>query len=170
MSKTRRLTEIAICVAMALICSFFKIWEMPQGGSVSLAMIPILFISCKNGVVSGVITGMAYGLLAVLITGVIYHPASILLDYILAFGILGVSGAFGKGIKGIVIGSIIGVTGRFLLSSISGVVLFSSYAPQGQNLWLYSFAYQATYMIPELVICILLLVFLYNKARRLFGE
>ena len=70
----------------------------------------------------------------------------------------------------IVIGSVVGVGGRFLSSLISGAVLFASYAPEGQNPWLYSFIYQATYMIPELIISVLVLLFLYNKANRLFDN
>ena len=168
MKKTRILTECSVCIALAVICSFIKVWEMPQGGSIALTMIPILFIAQKRGVIVGVVTGMIYGLLSVLIAGVIYHPASILLDYVLAFGVLGISGAFGKGTRGIVIGSVVGVGGRFLCSLISGAVLFASYAPEGQNPWLYSFIYQATYMIPELIISVLVLLFLYSKAHRLF--
>lgn len=168
MSKTRKLTEIAVCVAMAVVCSFIKVWEMPQGGSVALTMVPILFIAHKRGAVAGMITGAVYGVLSMLIAGVIYHPASILLDYVLAFGALGIAGLFGKGTRGIVIGSMVGVGGRFVCSLISGAVLFAEYAPEGQNPWVYSLIYQATYMIPELIISVAVLLLLYNKAHRLF--
>lgn len=168
MSKTRKLTEIAVCVAMAVVCSFIKVWEMPQGGSVALTMVPILFIAHKRGVTAGVITGTVYGLLSMMIAGVIYHPASILLDYVLAFGTLGIAGAFGKGSRGIVLGSIAGVGGRFVCSLISGAVLFAQYAPEGQNPWVYSLIYQTTYMLPELIISVAALLLLYKKAHRVF--
>lgn len=168
MSKTRRLTEIAVCVAMAVVCSFIKVWEMPQGGSVALTMVPILFIAHKRGAVTGMITGAVYGVLSMLLAGVIYHPASILLDYVLAFGALGIAGLFGGGIRGIIIGSIAGVGGRFVCSLISGAVLFAEYAPEGQNPWVYSLIYQGTYMLPELIISVAVLLLLYTKAHRLF--
>ena len=170
MSKTRRLTEIAVCIAMAVVFSFIKVWEMPQGGSVALTMVPILFIAHKRGITSGVIAGAVYGLLSMLIAGVIYHPASILLDYLLAFGALGIAGAFKKGTRGIVLGSIAGVGGRFLCSLVSGAVLFAEYAPEGQNPWVYSLIYQTTYMLPELIISVAVLLLLYNKAHRLFED
>lgn len=168
MSKTRKLTEIAVCIALAVVCSFIRVWEMPQGGSVALTMVPILFIAYKRGMVAGVITGAIYGLLSMLIAGVIYHPASILLDYVLAFGALGLAGAFGKGAYRLVLGSVVGVAGRFGCSLVSGAVLFAEYAPAGQNPWVYSLIYQATYMVPELIISIAVLLLLHSKAHKLF--
>ena len=168
MTKTRRLTEITVAVAMAVVCSFLRVWEMPQGGSVALTMVPILFIAVKRGPLAGFITGGIYGLLSLMIAGVIYHPMSILLDYILAFGLLGLAGFFKKNLTGIIIGCSVGVFGRFLSSLISGAVLFAEYAPEGQNPWIYSLVYQATYMVPELIISVAVLVLLYLKAHRLF--
>ena len=85
MTKTRRLTEVAVCIAMAVVCSFLKVWEMPQGGSVALTMVPILVIAVRRGAISGIMAGAVYGLISLLIAGVVYHPMSILLDYVLAF-------------------------------------------------------------------------------------
>ncbi len=157
-----------MAVALAVVCSFIKVWEMPQGGSVALTMIPILLIAYRQGMVSGVICGAIYGAISLAIAGVIYHPMSILLDYVLAFGILGVAGLFPRSVPGVIWGTITGVAGRFISSLISGAVLFASYAPEGQNPWVYSLAYQATYMIPELIIAGIVLVMLYLKANKLF--
>lgn len=170
MSKTRKLTEIAVAVAMAVVCSFIKVWEMPQGGSVALTMVPILLIAVRSGVGAGCVTGAIYGALSMLIAGVIYHPMSILLDYVLAFGLLGLAGLFKKSLPGIVLGCTIGVGGRFLSSVLSGAVLFASYAPEGQNPWVYSLGYQATYMVPEFIISVAILVLLFVKAHRLFEK
>ena len=141
---------------------------MPQGGSVALTMIPILLIAFRQGAVSGMICGGIYGAISLAIAGVIYHPMSILLDYVLAFGLLGIAGFFRKTPTGIICGTITGVGGRFLSSLISGAVLFASYAPEGQNPWVYSLVYQATYMVPELIIAGVVLVMLYIKASKLF--
>ncbi len=168
MKKTRVLTEVAISVAIAVVCSFIRLWEMPQGGSVSLTMIPLLLISVRRGMATGAMAGGIYGLISMLLAGVVYHPASILLDYLLAYGLLGIAGLFGKNLAGIVAGSCVGVAGRFISSLISGAVLFAEYAPEGQNPWIYSLGYQAAYMVPELIICIAVLVFLYKRAHILF--
>ena len=168
MKKTRKIAEIAVAVALAVVCSFIKVWEMPQGGSVALTMIPILLIAFRQGAVSGMISGAVYGAISLAISGVIYHPMSILLDYVLAFGLLGLAGFFPKSVPGVICGTLTGVAGRFLSSLLSGAVLFASYAPEGQNPWIYSLVYQATYMIPEFVISGVVLVLLYMKANKLF--
>lgn len=170
MTKTRRLTEIAVCVAMAVVGSFIKVWEMPQGGSVALTMVPILLIAIKRGPWAGMTAGAIYGTLSLLIAGVIYHPMSILLDYVLAFGLLGLAGFFKKNIFGVILGCFAGVLGRFISSLVSGAVLFAEYAPAGQNPWVYSMIYQATYLVPEFLISVVIIVLLFTKAHRLFEK
>lgn len=166
--KTRQITEIAATIALAVVCSFICVYKMPQGGSIALTMIPILFLSIRRGPWQGMIAGALYGLISLAIDGVVYHPMSILLDYVLAFGVLGVCGFFPKNLGGIIIGSCVGVAGRFISSLLSGGILFASFAPEGQNPWIYSLGYQATYMIPELIIAVVVLVLLYKKAHKLF--
>ena len=168
MTKTRRLTEIAVCIAMAVVGSLIKVWEMPQGGSVALTMVPILLIAIKRGPVAGFMTGGIYGVLSLLMAGVIYHPMSILLDYVLAFGLLGLAGFFKKNVPGVIAGCFVGVLGRFISSLVSGAVLFAEYAPAGQNPWVYSLIYQATYLVPEFLISVVIIVLLFTKAHRLF--
>ncbi|MBQ9737321.1 MAG: energy-coupled thiamine transporter ThiT [Clostridia bacterium] len=86
----------------------------------------------------------------------------------LAFGILGIAGLFKKNLSDIICGSVTAVAGRFISSLVSGAVLFAEYAPEGQNPWIYSLIYQATYMIPELIISVLILSLIYLKAPSLF--
>lgn len=168
MKKTRILTECAVGVALAVLCSFIKVWEMPQGGSIALTMVPLFIISYRRGVGAGVLSGAVYGVVSLIFAGVVYHPMSILLDYVLAFGVIGISGLFKKNLSGIIFGTTAGVAGRFISSLISGAVLFGSYAPEGQNPWIYSLVYQTTYLLPELIICLVILVFMYYKSNRVF--
>ena len=168
MRKTRNLTETAIAVALAVVCHFVKIWEMPQGGAVSFTMVPILFIAIRRGPLAGFATGGIYGLISLIFHGIIFHPMSVLLDYILAFGALGIAGFFPETLRGVIFGSITAVGARFLSSFISGAVLFGSYAPVGQSPWLYSLVYQLTYMVPELIIALAVLITLYVKFPGLF--
>lgn len=168
MKKTSYIAEVAVSVSMAVICSFIKVWEMPQGGSVALTMIPIILISVRRGALAGMMTGALYGAMSLMIAGVIYHPMSILLDYVLAFGLVGIAGVFKKSVSGVVCGTVLGVAARFVSSTVSGAVLFASYAPEGQNPWIYSLGYQASYMIPELIITLICVIILFTKARRVF--
>lgn len=167
--KIQFMTECAVMVALAVLCSFIKVWEMPQGGSVALTMVPLFVIALRRGAWAGIVTGGIYGVLSILIAGVIYHPMSILLDYILAFALVGIAGFFKKNVSGIIFGVTAGVAGRFASSFISGAVLFAEYAPDGQNPWVYSLIYQATYLIPELIISLAIMLVIYHKANRLIS-
>lgn len=167
MKRTKILTECATSVALTVLCSFIKIFEMPQGGSISLTMIPLFIISYRRGFVAGIFTGSVYGLISLMFSGIIYHPASIFLDYILAFGLVGVSGFFRKNIVGIIAGTCAGVVCRFVCSLLSGVFIFGEFAPAGQNPWTYSFVYQCTYLLPELIICIFVMLFIALKAEKI---
>lgn len=166
MEKTKKLTEVALSIALAVICSFIKVWEMPQGGSVSLTMVPLFIIAFRRGPVSGFVAGGIYGLISAVLGGVLYHPMSLLLDYLFAYSVLGVAGFFKKSVTGVICGTFAGTVGRFLFSLISGAVLFAEYAPEGQNPWMYSLIYQATYMVPELIICIAVMVVIAMNNKR----
>ncbi len=168
MKKTKVMTEIAVAVALAVVFHFVRLFAMPQGGDVSLTMIPILFIAYRRGWVAGIVTGILYGIINVMLDGVIYHPMSVLLDYLLAFGILGVAGFFKKSPVGILSGTTLAVVGRFLFSFLSGAILFGSYAPEGQSPWIYSLIYQATYLVPELIICLVVMLLTFIKGKRIF--
>jgi thiamine transporter len=93
--------------------------------------------------------GVIYGLVHMVISGDIYYPAQIILDYPLAFGALGLAGAFQKHT---ITGVAVGITGRFTCHFISGAVFFGQYAWAGWNVFAYSAAYNATYLVPEFII------------------
>ncbi len=167
MKKTKVLTECAVAVTLSILCSFIKVFEMPQGGSISLTMIPLFIISYRRGAVAGFFTGSVYGLISLMFSSVTYHPMSVLLDYIMAFGLIGVSGIFKKNILGVITGTCAGVLCRFICSLVSGAIIFKSFAPSGQNPWMYSFVYQCTYLLPELAICVFVMIFVVLKAKKL---
>jgi len=167
--KLITMVESAIMIALAVILSFVKVWSMPQGGTVSLTMIPLFILAFRRGATAGIISGIIYGAISIIFDGVIYHPMSILLDYTLAYGVLGVSGFFKKNCLGIILGTTTGVLLRYLCSLLSGAILFADYAPKGQNPWIYSLIYNATYMVPELIICVIALIILYGSGIQLFN-
>ncbi|MCX7715029.1 MAG: energy-coupled thiamine transporter ThiT [Clostridia bacterium] len=170
--KNKRLVstaEAAMMAALSFILNFIIVFKMPQGGSVTAgAMIPIIIVALRRGYAWGVLSGVISGFLQFVSTGEAIHPVSILLDYIVAYGILGVAGFFKGSLPKVVTGTVLAVVCRFLSHLISGATIFASYAPQGQNPWTYSAIYNGTYMLPELVITVLFAALLYKYANRLF--
>lgn len=165
--RIRTLTEIALAVALAAVLNlpYLRI-QLPfniAGGTISLNMLPLFVIALRRGVLPGLVAGMLYGCVDALIDPYIVHPAQFLLDYPVAYGMVGLSGlASGlwrrsaqteKRHLAVLVGAaVLGVAGRFAAHWLSGVIFFGSYAPKGQPVWLYSLIYQSTYLLPSLAL------------------
>ena len=160
-SNTRVLAEIAIGVALATVLSTIKIISMPYGGSVTLgSMVPILLIAFRRDVKTGVTAGVTYGLVQMMLDGWFYSPVGMLLDYPLAFGILGIAALFKKQP---IIGVVVALAGRFVFHFVSGVVFFGMYAPEGMSPVLYSAVYNGGYMFDEIIISAVLIYALVQR-------
>jgi len=179
-SKTRILTECAMMVALSAVLIQVKLFSMPQGGSVTLcSMLPIILVSYRNGARWGVMTGLVLAVLE-MITGWYAPPAGtfaayfgmILLDYVLAFTLLGTAAVWAKPFKnrfaGIAAGTAAVCLIRFLCSFLSGFLIWSSNTPSGEGAVLYSLGYNASYMIPETVITAAAAILLYRFAPALY--
>ena len=153
-TDVRALTYGALCMAMSFVLSYIKLWSMPLGGSVTLAsMLPLLWYSNKFGVKNGLIAGAAYGLLQLIQKPEIYHWVQVLLDYPLAFMMLGLAGS----VKNLQLGSVIGVAGHWVCHILSGAIFFAEWVPEGwSNAWVYSAAYNGAYLLVDLIICLVL--------------
>lgn len=168
--------EMAMMAALAYVFSSIKLFEMPQGGSVSLVMVPIALIALRRGVLAGVITGLIVGELNHLIGGYVVHPIQLLLDYPLAYAALGLAGLIQVGkfdsqksrTMALWSSLLIAVIGRFLCHFISGIVWFGEYAPPGTPVPLYSFLYNITYLLPEMIITGSVMTILLTSAPQLF--
>jgi thiamine transporter len=147
--RVKTLVEGALCVALSVVFSSFKLFAMPQGGSVTLDMAPLLYFAYRRGFKWGVAAGVMSGLLQMSLFGYIVHPAQAFLDYPLAFACIGVAGLLKSRP---VVGAVLAGTGRCLCGIISGVIFFASYAPEGQSPWVYSTVYNATYSIPSIIL------------------
>lgn len=155
---TKQLVFSAVAIAVAVVCSMIKIFEMPMGGSVTmLSMLFIVLIAYWYGPYVGIMTAVAYGLVQFVTEPIFYTIPQLLLDYPLAFGALGLAGFFRKKKWGLQIGYIVGVLGRFLFATVSGVVFFAAYAPEGMHPLVYSIAYQASYLLPEALITLVVI-------------
>ena len=150
--SAKQLTFCAVAMALALVTSFIKVASLPMGGSITLfSMFFMCFIGYLYGPKIGIMTGVAYGILQLIIEPYIYAPLQVLLDYPLAFGALGLSRFFSKKKFGLTTGVIVGILGRYICHVISGYVFFASYAPEGMNPMIYTLGYNATYIVPELI-------------------
>ena len=157
-NTTKKLVYSALGIALALVTSYIKLWEMPMGGSVTLlSMLFVCLIGYWFGLKYGLITGIAFGLLQFIIDPYMLSIPQVILDYPFAFGALGLSGLFCNKKFGLQIGYVIGVVGRFVCSTLSGVIFFADYAPEGMNPWVYSIAYQGSYLGVELVLTLIII-------------
>lgn len=147
---TRCLSFAGVSVAMSFGLSYVKIFEMPQGGSITLfSLLPIMIFSFIYGTKKGVLVCFIYGILQAVQDPWIIHPAQFLLDYPVAFAAIGLSGTFSQIKKlerfpqvSFVLGGILGGSIRFLSHLLSGVFAFEAYA-KGLNPWIYSLAYNS---------------------------
>jgi len=161
-AKIRLMAQVSLAAALAIVLSPLKIFQMPQGGSVSLEMVPIFFIAIRFGGVWGMVAGLIAGIGQVIFGAYIVHPVQFILDYPLAFALLGVAG-FMKNLP--LVGVLAGSALRFLAHVVSGAVFFGQYAPEKMNVWFYSAIYNASYMLPETVITLVAIVSLLHAER-----
>jgi thiamine transporter len=152
------IAEIVVFVALASGLSFVKIFSLPQGGSVTAgSMVPILWLALRRGAKVGLFSAALYGCVQLALEAMVYHPVQALLDYPIAFGMLGLAGFFRNRPF---LGVNVGIGGRFVAHFISGVLFFASYAPEGMSPLVYSAIYNGGYLLPELVVSIYLIYLL----------
>jgi len=157
--QVKQLAFSAMAVTLAVVTSFIQFAKLPYGGSITLfSMLFICLIGYLYGTKAGVLTGIAYGFLSLIIGPTILHPIQLLLDYPIAFGCLGLTGIFSNSKFGMLKGYVLGVFARFVCHFLSGYIFFRMYTPDGMNPILYSLGYNATYILPEAIATILILL------------
>lgn len=173
--RTRDLVLGGVLVALATALSFITVYHLPQGGSITLcSMLPIMLFAYKCGTKWGLAAGFVNGVLQLLfgladLKGVsgMTVIGSILLDYLLAFTVLGLAGIFRNKLKSdagaFALGAFISGLLRYLCSFLSGWILWSAWADENFSPLLagmsgntlacfYSLLYNGSYMIPEILI------------------
>ncbi|MGI6003904.1 MAG: energy-coupled thiamine transporter ThiT [Christensenellales bacterium] len=152
--NTRMLAYAAICIAIGFVLSCIRLYRMPQGGSVTPgSMFPVMLFSWAFGPTAGITASVAYGLLQLLQDFYAMHPVSLIMDYVLAFGMLGLTGFFKKNLT---LGIFVAGVGRWLWHFLSGFIFFAEYAWEGWNPVPYSAVYNLSVIGPDLLICIAL--------------
>ncbi len=151
----RALVVGAMCISLAFVLSYMKIFSMPLGGSLTLlSMLPVCLYAGWYGPRYGLLAAFAYGLLQ-MIQGVwVVHPIQFILDYLLAFTVLGLSGFFKRSLP---LGVAVACFARLICSTVSGAVFFAEYAAEAgfDNAWVYSLLYNSAYIGVEGVLCVI---------------
>lgn len=168
--KNRRLAESALMLALSTILAELAVFSLPFGGSVTLfSQVPVILISYRYGVKWGLTTGLAMSIIQLIfgiqnfsyVSGMSAFLILALCDYLIAFSALGLGGVFKNKIKNdvlaISLGGVVVTVIRFVCHFISGATIWKEYA-EGTPVLEYSFTYNASYMLPELIITVIGLV------------
>lgn len=164
--NAKSLAYAALSIALSFVLSYIKLFRMPQGGSVTLAsMLPLMLFSAAYGVGPGLLAGAGYGLLQYVQGGYFAHPIQFLLDYPLAFALIGLAGLYKVLPKSwqswsLYVCMVLGALGRALSATLAGIFYWDT-AP-----WA-SLVYNGTYLIPDTAICIVLAFFVGKRILRM---
>jgi len=194
--KTQKLALSGIMIALGTILSFITVYRLPYGGSITLlSMLPVLLVGYIYGTGWGLLTGVVYGVIQALLGAVTSSAFAGLdvinvilvcvLDYLVAFGVLGLAGIFKNKVKSAPasfgLGVFVATLLRYVTHFISGYIVYGSYAEWffgqeevtfGQTILtaysgkalaaIYSLIYNATYMVPEIILSVIAGVILIN--------
>lgn len=154
----KQLVFCAMSIALGTILSEIKIIDFPWGGSATLlSMLIICLPGYLFGLGAGLMTGVAYGILQLLVDPYVLFPMQLVLDYLLAFGSLGLSGIFASSKNGLVKGYLTGILGRYVFAVLSGWIFFGEYAWEGWPMLPYSLVYNGIYIFAEAAITLVVL-------------
>jgi len=185
--RTRRLTVIAVSVALAVLTGLIRLYRLPWGGSLSLKILPLIYLAQTFGPRAGMVGGLATGIITMILDPVLFHPIQVALDYLIPYALLGVIGFFPRFPR---IGILIACLVRLVSHVVSGAVYFAAFAPPELNHqvyewfrdyagvsvpvmlqewtapWIYSILYNASVILPETIIMLLIAPPLVNRINR----
>ena len=159
---TKQIVFAAMAIALAtVVATVIKLPSLPNGGSVTLfSMLLVSLVGYWYGPVMGIIASVGFGILQFITGPYVVHPLQVVIDYPLAFGALGLSGFFSNKKNGLLKGYLVGVLGRFLFASLSGLIFYTVYveslAENMMAIWV-SLVYNMTYIFPEALITVMLI-------------
>ena len=160
--RLRALCEGAVFIALAQVLSYLKLFELPQGGSITIEMLPIFLYCARWGFGPGMLASFAYSILqAVLSSTYAWTWQSLIGDYLLAFTVLGFAGACSKLKGGFFIGTVVGSVARFLVHYVVGATIWAEYMPEtffGLTMtspWFYSALYNGSFMLIDMVLVLI---------------
>ena len=158
---TRQLVFCAMAMALAFITSYLKLFNMPWGGSVTLcSMLFIVLIANWYGPKTGILVGLAYGILQFIQEPYVLSLFQVCCDYILAFAALGVAGFFAKSKHGLLKGYIAAVIARGAFHALGGYLYWMDYMPDNFPKALtsvYPIVYNYSYLVAEGIITVIII-------------
>lgn len=185
--QTRALTETAILVSIAIVLDiiFGAVFPFPLGGSISVAMLPIFILTYRRGLQYGIIGGAIFGLISFLNKPYFLNFLQFSLDYLFAFGALGLGALISKkvpGVKRIVLVMIIGGFARYIIATLAGVAYWAEWIPDEMEwidgifgtslatslsgnalIFIGAFLYNGLYMIPSILLCVIIGIIMFNR-------
>lgn len=163
--KMLRLVESGLLLALAIVLSMVKVLDLPYGGSITaFSSLPILLVAYRHGTPHGLIVAFAYALMQLVLgAGTLSYATSagaavaiVVLDYLLAFTVLGLGGIFRKRVESqgaaLVLGALVTGGMRYVLHVIAGCTVWAGLSIPTEAALIYSLAYNATYMVPEVAV------------------
>ena len=145
---TKILVKTALMLAMASVLQEVRLYHFPQGGAVTLgSMLPLILVT-------GALAGFVFGIINLVQDPFILHPMQVLFDYPLPFMSMSIAGILGGRIY---LATIFAFLCRFICHFISGAIFFASYTPSGMSPLIYSLTANASYLVPEMIITLLIL-------------
>ena len=174
--STHQLVEVSLLVALALVldltAKFYFGWFWIYGGSVSLSIVPLAILAYRYGLKTGIIGGVALGLLKLMVNPYILHPVQVLFDYPLPFAALGLAGYWAKQVNSlqgkkqgyyILLSTFVASMVRYVCHVFSGYVFFGAYAPEGMNPLIYSLVYNLGYVGASWILSAWILIIIYRR-------
>jgi len=167
---TKKLTVTGVMLSLSTVLSMVVIWRLPNDGSVTPgSMVPLIAIALIYGWRWGIFAGVTHGIIQMAlmfpsppVQNLMSYVGVVFLDYIIAFGILGTAGIVYRLMKkkyfAAAVAGAAGLFLRFVCHLFSGVIIWGVYAPEGQNVFVYSLLYNGSYMLPEMLITVVLLL------------
>jgi thiamine transporter len=169
--QTRILAEITVFAALSGGLYTIRPYSLPYGGSITLgSMVPVMWLALRRGVRVGLVAGAIFGLIALPIDVIllpyspITNPVQVVLEYPIAFGVLGLAGIFRKrSTVFAIVGVGISIFIKFLLHFIAGIVFWAWSVPTGWNPAVWSAVYNGSFLLPEFIISAILMYILVKK-------
>ena len=164
-TQIRALCEAAIFVAIAVVLNMLRINILPQGGSVNLVLVPLVIIAIRWGLSWGLMSGLVFGLIkAIMGGGFAWGWQSLLLDYFLSGTVIGLAGLFYRqsGWKAI-LALVVGGLAQYVVHWLAGALIWAEWMPEEflnmpmTSPWFYSLLYNGLYMVPNIIICAVIL-------------
>lgn len=177
------LCEAAIMISLAAVFGLlrfppfrFDLWA--NGGSIDFVMVPIIILGWRRGYKWAIPAGLALGLIECLVGGGIgWGLPSVLLDYVLAYGAVGISGFFRNKKWGLPVGAVAASVARFVIHFISGVTIYKLAIGDsielfgmtfgGETAYLYSLVYNGSYMLGNMIIALIIVLLLSKPLQKL---